>query len=87
MIKGVKYPEFEDSISSGEEILLSIWRHQYDDSIPTKEFLLCSISHKTISKLYKDLVELKFYYMKQIADEFYRRNRNIEEPLKSSPNS
>lgn len=77
LIKGVKYPNFEDGISSGEEILLSIWRHQYDDSIPTKEFLLCSISYKAISELYKDLVELKFYYMKQIADEFYERKWNV----------
>lgn len=71
LIKDVKYPKFEDCISSGEEILLSIWRHQYDDRIPTKEFLLCSISYQEICELYKDLVELKFYYIKQTADKFY----------------
>ncbi|APH22577.1 hypothetical protein FDF15_06025 [Clostridium botulinum] len=70
LIKGVKHSQFEHCISSSEEIFLSIWRHQYDDSIPTKEFLLCSINHKKISQLYEDLVEVEFYYMKQIADEF-----------------
>lgn len=73
LIKGVKHPKFEDGISSGEEILLSIWRHQYDSNIRTKEFLLCSINHDIISELYKDLVELKFYYMKQRAENFYRK--------------
>lgn len=72
LIKGIKHPRFEDSISTGEKILLSIWRHQYDPNIHTKDFSLYSIHHKAICELYKDLDDLEFYYMKQIADDFYK---------------
>lgn len=61
LITNIKYSKYENSISSGEKVYLSIWRHQYDDSIKTEEFLLCSISHEQISKLYEGLVETQFY--------------------------
>ena len=35
LITGIKYPEIESSISSSEKVLLSIWRHEFDDSIKT----------------------------------------------------
>ncbi len=51
-----------------DTILMELrWRHQYDDSIKTEEFLLYSISHEQISKLYEGLVETQFYYMGQQA--------------------
>lgn len=68
LIVNIKYPRFENSISSGEEILLSIWRHQYYDAIKTKEFLLCSINYREICELYEGLYDLKFYYMYQEAE-------------------
>lgn len=67
LVVNIKYPRYEDSISSGEEILLSIWRHQYYDAIKTKEFLLCSTDYRVICELYKGLSNLKFYYMYQEA--------------------
>jgi len=68
LITGIKYPESESSISSSEKVLLSIWRHQFDDSIKTEEFLLCSVNYHKIYELYKGLDNLKFYYMKQQAE-------------------
>jgi len=68
LIIGIKYPEIENSISSSEKVLLSIWRHQFDDFIKTEEFLLCSINYYKIYKLYKGLDSLKFYHMKQKSD-------------------
>ncbi len=68
LITGIKYPESERSISSSEKVLLSIWRHQFDDSIKTEEFLLCSVNYHKIYELYKGLDNLKFYYMKQQAE-------------------
>jgi len=70
LIKGIKYPEIEESISSGEKVLLSIWRHQFDDSIKTEEFLICSIDYSKIYKLYQGLDKLKFYHMKQKSDRY-----------------
>lgn len=70
LIKGVKYPEIEKSISSSEKVLLSIWRHQFDDSIKTEEFLLCSIDYSKIYKIYNGLDNLKFYHMKQKSDRY-----------------
>lgn len=67
LIINIKYPKWEGSISSGEKILLSIWRHQYYDAIKTEEFLLCSINYTLIYELYKGLDNLKFYYMYQEA--------------------
>jgi hypothetical protein len=67
LITGIKYPEVEDIISSSEKVKLSIWRHQYDDSIKTEEFLLCSVDHHKIYQLYEGLDNLKFYYMRQKA--------------------
>lgn len=72
LITGIKYPEIEDCISGSEKVLLSIWRHQYDDTIKTQEFLLCSINYHKIYELYKGLDELKFYHIKQKSD----RNNN-----------
>jgi hypothetical protein len=65
LITGIKYPEIENSISSSEKVLLSIWRHQFDDSIKTEGFLLCSVDYHKIYELYKGLDNLKFYHMKQ----------------------
>lgn len=65
LITNIKHSKYENSISSGEKVYLSIWRHQYDDSIKTEEFLLCSINHEKISKLYNGLVDTQFYYMEQ----------------------
>ncbi|OPX24539.1 MAG: hypothetical protein B1H05_04975 [Candidatus Cloacimonas sp. 4484_140] len=67
LITNIKYPDYENSISSSEKVLLSIWRHQYYDGIKTEEFLLCSINYHEIYKLYKGLSNLKFYYMYQNA--------------------
>ena len=68
LITGIKYPEAEDYICSSEKVLLSIWRHQYDDTIKTEEFLLCSVNHQKICQLYEGLDNLKFYHMQQKAD-------------------
>lgn len=65
LITGIKHPEIEENISSSEKVLLSIWRHQFDDSIKTEGFLLCSIDYHKIYQLYKGLDNLKFYHMKQ----------------------
>lgn len=68
LITGIKYPEIETQISTSEKILLSIWRHQYDDRIKTEEFSLASIDYNKIYELYAGLTDLKFYHMKQKAD-------------------
>lgn len=68
VITGIKYPEIENQISTSEKILLSIWRHQYDDRIKTEQFSLASINYNSINKLYAGLSNLKFYHMKQKAD-------------------
>ncbi|MDS1031594.1 hypothetical protein RDV77_03015 [Porphyromonadaceae sp. NP-X] len=68
LITGIKHPEIESSISSSEKVLLSIWRHQFDDSIRTEEFLLCSVNYHKIYELYKGLDNLKFYHMKQKSE-------------------
>lgn len=65
LITDIKFPDFEDCISSSEKVLLSIWRHQFDDSIKTEEFLLCSINYHKIYEIYKGLDDVKFYHMKQ----------------------
>lgn len=65
LIIGIKYPDIENNISSSEKVLLSIWRHQFNDSIETVDFLLCSVNYHKIYELYKGLDELKFYHMKQ----------------------
>lgn len=67
LIVDVKYPNYEESISSSEKVYLSIWRHQFYDAIPTEEFLLCSINEDIIYKIYKGLEKAKFYYMYQQA--------------------
>jgi hypothetical protein len=64
-ITKIKYPKIEKNISNSEKILLSIWRHQFDDSIKTEGFLLCSVDYHKIYQLYKGLDNLKFYYMQQ----------------------
>lgn len=68
LITGINYPEIENSISSSEKVLLSIWRHQFDDSIKTEGFLLCSVDYHKIYELYKGLDNLKFYHMKQKSE-------------------
>lgn len=68
VLKGVLYPEIEAGISSSESVLLSIWRHQYDNKIPTQEFLLCSVNHEKIALVYKELYDIEFFYMKQKAE-------------------
>jgi len=65
LITGIKYPEIESYLSGSEKVLLSIWRHQFDDLIKTEEFLLCSVDYHKIYELYKGLDNLKFYHMKQ----------------------
>lgn len=65
LIIGIKYPEIENNISSSEKVLLSIWRHQFNDSIETVDFLLCSVNYHKIYELNKGLDELKFYHMRQ----------------------
>ncbi len=73
LITDIKFPDFEDCISNSEKVLLSIWRHQFDDSIKTKEFLLCSIDYHKIYEIYEGLDELKFYHMKQSSKNDYMR--------------
>jgi hypothetical protein len=68
LITDIKYPDIENSISSSEKVLLSIWRHQFNDSIKTEGFLLCSVNNHKIYELYKGLDNLKFYHMKQKSD-------------------
>ncbi|MDD4778682.1 MAG: hypothetical protein PHV53_10405 [Fermentimonas sp.] len=68
VIKGIVFPQHENSICSSEKVLLSIWRHQYDSKEPTEEFLLCSVHHESLATLYKELYDIEFYYMKQIAE-------------------
>ena len=75
LITGIKYPEIESSISSSEKVLLSIWRHQFDDSIRTEEFLLCSVNYHKIYELYKGLDNLKFYHMKQKSKKITGHNK------------
>lgn len=65
LIIGIKYPDYESSLSSSEEVFLSIWRHQYNDSIPSKDFILCSIDNRKLMFLYEQLDHIKFYYMLQ----------------------
>ncbi len=67
LITDIKYSDYEENLSSSEKVLLSIWRHQYYDAIPTKEFLLCSINEDVIYKIYKILDKVKFYHMYQMA--------------------
>jgi hypothetical protein len=67
LITDIKYSDYEENLSSSEIVLLSIWRHQYYDAIPTKEFLLCSINEDVIYKIYKILDKVKFYHMYQMA--------------------
>lgn len=67
LITGIKFPDCERNLSSSEEVLLSIWRHQFDDTIKTKEFLVCSVNYHKIYRIYKGLDDLKFYHMLQIA--------------------
>lgn len=65
LITDIKYPNYENSLSSSEKVILSIWRHQYYDGIKTEEFLLCSVNYGKICRLYKGLGETQFYYMYQ----------------------
>ena len=65
LITDIKHPNYENSLSSSEKVILSIWRHQYYDGIKTEEFLLCSVNYETICKLYKGLAKTQFYYMYQ----------------------
>lgn len=65
IVTGIKYPIEEGNLSSSEKIFLSIWRHQYNDSIPTVEFLICSISQDELYRTYCLFDEVKFYYMIQ----------------------
>jgi hypothetical protein len=69
LITGIKYPKVESNISSSEKVLLSIWRHQYYDPIPTCEFLLCSVNEDKIAYLYKELKRAKIFYMWQESSE------------------
>lgn len=72
LITGLKKCEKEVSLSSGETVYLSIWRHQYDDSFNTKEFLLCSIDYSIICDMYNVFTDVKFYYMSQEAERLNR---------------
>lgn len=67
LITDIKYFKYEENLSSSEKVLLSIWRHQFYDAIPTEEFLLCSVNEDTIYKIYKGLDNVKFYHMHQLA--------------------
>ena len=77
LIINIKYPDYENSIGSGEKVLLSIWRHQYYDGIDTEEFLLCSIDYHKICELYDGLSKLRFYYMYQNAQILGYPNINL----------
>ncbi|MBD8496904.1 hypothetical protein [Paenibacillus arenosi] len=68
LIVKIKYPDSEHGLSSSERIYLSIWRHQYYNSIKTEEFLLCSVDENKLYKIYKVLSEVEFYYMYQQAN-------------------
>ena len=45
----------------------------FNDSIKTEGFLLCSVDYHKIYELYKGLDNLKFYHMKQKADRLKKR--------------
>ncbi|MGY0375272.1 hypothetical protein [Clostridium sp. JNZ J1-5] len=68
VVMSIKRCKYEEVISSGESVYLSIWRHQYDDRYKSQEFLLCSIDHLVICDMYNVFDEVKFYYMSQEAD-------------------
>lgn len=63
LITGIKYTQHENSLSSSEKVLLSIWRHQFNDSVKTEEFLVCSVDYEKIYRIYKGLDGIKFYHM------------------------
>lgn len=67
LVINIKYTKYEDSLSSGERVYLSIWRHQFYDSVKTEEFLIVSVDIDKIYRIYKVLDEVKFYYMHQQA--------------------
>lgn len=68
LIIGIKCPKY-NCMSRTEELFLSIWRHEYYDTIKTNEFLVCSITDlDQFSKLYKGFRETEFYYMYQKAE-------------------
>lgn len=68
LVTGIKSPQYERGLSSGEEILLSMWRHQYYDGIKEREFLLCSIDKNDVYEIYDVLDKVKFYHMFQEAE-------------------
>jgi hypothetical protein len=85
LITGIRHPKSESSISSSEKVLLSIWRHQFDDSIKTEGFLLCSIDYHKIYELHKGLDSLKFYYMKEKSRQTNKQTNTLKiRPLSSS---
>lgn len=67
IVTAIKFPKHEDYLSSTEKIYLSIWRHQYYDAIPTREFLLCSVDMDKIHTTYNILEQVGFCYMSQEA--------------------
>jgi hypothetical protein len=67
LVINMKYTKYEDSLSSGEQVYLSIWRHQFYDPVKTEEFLIVSVDINKIYRIYKVLDEVKFYYMHQQA--------------------
>jgi hypothetical protein len=65
LISDIKYTDYDNLLSSGEKIILSIWKHQYNGLrvVKTEDFFLYSVDYKVICELYKGLNKTQFYYM------------------------
>lgn len=68
LIIDVKFTDYEESLSSGESVLLSIWRNQFNDIYKPKNFIVLSIDYNKIHEMYKVFYEIKFYHMHQKAN-------------------
>ncbi len=62
-----KFTSSENALSSGESVLLSIWRSQFNDVYKAKSFIVLNINYDLIYEMYKVFDEVKFFYMHQIA--------------------
>ncbi len=71
ILTNAKFLDCEVSLSSSEKVLLSIWRHQFNDIYNTEEFIVLSLDDNTISKINKMYLmfnKVKLYHMHQRAN-------------------
>ncbi len=69
LITSIKYPESELSLSSSEIRMVTIWRHQYNDSIPIGNFLLCSFDYTRLQQMFEGIDKARLYHMLQESRE------------------